>query len=120
MDPLRGHDLLWLVRTGGQWPCARICDELLGYTGYRMIATLAEAMVPGTDTYEDMVLIHAPHPAAAAALRDLGGRGIVVAGCTLEVYPLTRLRPLMGGGLGEPRGAREMWNVGMNRGSASA
>ena len=92
--PSEGHELMWLIRTGGRWTEARVGHALQALLGRAVYVSPVTARVPGQDTYEDMHLVRLPDGAATVAMRGIAtsGRGLTIAGVRLEVFPLTQLR----------------------------
>ena len=93
VDAQGGHELRWLVRTGGQWS-----EDLIGGEVQRRIRRDVQAMRVHAETLggrvERMVMITLPDRAALERMRGLVAEGgaLRVKGIRLEVFPLTCLR----------------------------
>ena len=121
-QPGEGHELTWLVHTGGQWSEARVGAALQGALGRAVFVTAVEARVPGGDTYDDMLMVRLPDATATEALRCLasGAGGLRVGDAALDVFPVTQLRHVQRGGVEESTGARRLWNAAATHGRAGA
>ena len=83
-NPAMGHDLVWLVRTRGQWTAQRIQRAMDEELRFATVASVVEAMAPDEQEYEEMVMVRLPHRGALTVLRDLvaaqGGVGVDMVG----------------------------------------
>ena len=111
VPPAEGHDLTWLVATGGQLAPERVGAAVQALAGCPVYATLVEAHHPDLGDYAPMVLVCLAAGREAAAQQWAGAdAGLHVAGRRWRVFPLTQLRPDSRRPPREGAEARRLWD----------
>jgi hypothetical protein len=89
----RGHDLQWLIDTGGDLEAYQVARALGDQIGAMVTAAPVNAMHPDTEEFSDMVAVRTSTDRAATVRAMVAsGTALLVEGRRCAMYPLTVVR----------------------------
>ncbi|MFM7983515.1 MAG: hypothetical protein ACKPKO_29735, partial [Candidatus Fonsibacter sp.] len=93
MAAAKGHDLQWLIDTGGDLSADGVAREVGRMIAAPITAAAVNAMNPDSGEFVDMILIRVP-AGQVNAMHALmaAGSGVHVYGRRCKIYPLTIVR----------------------------